>query len=148
MNVPACRHRWPRNDRSGRGPEAASSQRSDTATLGTLPRLARCFLLNGWTSIRVFIAMASTLVTRDQFNVTPQGVVHKPTEAGFIPHSGDPHSVEPASQRRTVPDGARSKDDAGTVDRVRCQEFGGKEMSGMANRNVGISSTRRPLKNG
>jgi len=92
MNVPACRHRWPRNDRSGRGPEAASSQRSDTATLGTLPRLARCFLLNGWTSIRVFIAMASTFVTRDQFNVTPQGVVHKPTEAGFIPHSGDPHS--------------------------------------------------------
>ena len=37
-------------------------------------------------------AMASTLVTRNQFNITPQGIVHKPTEAGFIPHPGDPHS--------------------------------------------------------
>ena len=41
---------------------------------------------------RVFSAMASTLVTRNQFNVTPQGVVHKPTQAAFIPHPGDPHS--------------------------------------------------------
>jgi hypothetical protein len=37
-------------------------------------------------------AMASTLVTRNQFNITPQGIVHKPTEAAFIPHPGDPHS--------------------------------------------------------
>jgi len=36
--------------------------------------------------------MASTLVTRNQFNITPQGIVHKPTEAAFIPHPGDPHS--------------------------------------------------------
>ena len=32
----------------------------------------------------------ATLVTRNQFNVTPQGVVHKPTEAAFIPSPGDP----------------------------------------------------------
>jgi hypothetical protein len=37
-------------------------------------------------------AMTSTLVTRNQFNITPQGIVHKPTEAAFIPHPGDPHS--------------------------------------------------------
>jgi hypothetical protein len=34
--------------------------------------------------------MASTLVRRDQFNVTPQGIVHKPTDAAFIPSPGDP----------------------------------------------------------
>ena len=32
----------------------------------------------------------ATLVTRNQFNVTPHGVVHKPTEAAFIPSPGDP----------------------------------------------------------
>ena len=34
----------------------------------------------------------ATLVTRNQFNVTPQGVVHKPTEAAFTPRPGDPLS--------------------------------------------------------
>jgi hypothetical protein len=34
----------------------------------------------------------ATLVTRNQFNVTLQGVVHKPTEAAFIPSPGDPFS--------------------------------------------------------
>jgi hypothetical protein len=34
----------------------------------------------------------ATLVTRNQFNVTPQGVVHKPTEAAFTPSPGDPLS--------------------------------------------------------
>ena len=34
----------------------------------------------------------ATLVTRNQFNVTPQGVVHKPTEAAFIPSPGGPLS--------------------------------------------------------
>ena len=34
----------------------------------------------------------TTLVTRNQFNVTPQGVVHKPTDAAFIPSPDDPHS--------------------------------------------------------
>jgi hypothetical protein len=30
--------------------------------------------------------MENTLVRRDQFNVTPQGIVHKPTAAAFICH--------------------------------------------------------------
>ena len=34
--------------------------------------------------------MENTLVRRDQFNVTPQGIVHKPTDAEFTPSPGDP----------------------------------------------------------
>jgi hypothetical protein len=36
--------------------------------------------------------MESNLVRRDQFNISPQGIVHKPTDAGFTPHPGDPLS--------------------------------------------------------
>ena len=36
--------------------------------------------------------MASTLVRRDQFNLTPQGITHKPTDAGFTPDPGNPLS--------------------------------------------------------
>jgi len=36
--------------------------------------------------------MESTLVRRDQFNISPAGIVHKPTEAAFTPYPGDPHS--------------------------------------------------------
>ena len=36
--------------------------------------------------------MASILVTRDQFNITPQGVSHKPTDASFVPRCGNPSS--------------------------------------------------------
>ena len=36
--------------------------------------------------------MESTLVRRDQFNITPQGIVHKPTAAAFMPYPGDPYS--------------------------------------------------------
>jgi hypothetical protein len=36
--------------------------------------------------------MPSILVTRDQFNITPQGITHKPTDASFVPHCGDPRS--------------------------------------------------------
>ena len=36
--------------------------------------------------------MANVLVRRDQFNITPQGIVHKPTDAAFTPHPGDPYS--------------------------------------------------------
>ena len=35
--------------------------------------------------------MTSTLVTRNQFNITSQGIVHKPTEAAVVPHPGNPH---------------------------------------------------------
>ena len=36
--------------------------------------------------------MASILVRRDRFNITPQGIVHKPTDAAFTPYPGDPYS--------------------------------------------------------
>jgi hypothetical protein len=34
--------------------------------------------------------MESHLVRRDQFNVSPQGIIHKPTDAAFTPYFGDP----------------------------------------------------------
>src|SRR5215207_1263566 len=36
--------------------------------------------------------MESTLVRRDQFVITPQGIVHKPTDAAFTANPGDPVS--------------------------------------------------------
>ena len=36
--------------------------------------------------------MANILVRRDQFNITPRGIVHKPTDAAFTPYPGDPYS--------------------------------------------------------
>ena len=35
--------------------------------------------------------MKTNLVRRDQFNISPQGIVHKPTDAAFTPNPGDPH---------------------------------------------------------
>jgi hypothetical protein len=36
--------------------------------------------------------MADILVRRDQSNITPKGIVHKPTDAAFTPYPGDPNS--------------------------------------------------------
>jgi hypothetical protein len=36
--------------------------------------------------------MVNTLVRRDQFNISPQGIVHKPTDAAFTPDPSDPYS--------------------------------------------------------
>ncbi len=36
--------------------------------------------------------MASIPVRRDQFNITPQSITHKPTDASFVPDRGNPHS--------------------------------------------------------
>jgi hypothetical protein len=36
--------------------------------------------------------MASILIRRDQFNITPQGILHKPTDAYFAPDCSDPSS--------------------------------------------------------
>jgi hypothetical protein len=36
--------------------------------------------------------METTLVRRDQFSISPQGIVHKPTDAAFTPDPGDPYS--------------------------------------------------------
>ena len=33
--------------------------------------------------------MENILVRRDQFNITPQGIVHKPTDASFTPYPGE-----------------------------------------------------------
>jgi hypothetical protein len=31
----------------------------------------------------------STLIRRDQFEITPEGITHKPTDAGLTPYPGD-----------------------------------------------------------
>lgn len=36
--------------------------------------------------------METLLVRRDQFTISPQGIVHKPTDAAFIPNPDDPWS--------------------------------------------------------
>jgi hypothetical protein len=36
--------------------------------------------------------MTDVLVRRDQFSITPQGIVHKPTDAAFRPDPDDPYS--------------------------------------------------------
>jgi len=36
--------------------------------------------------------MESTLVRRDQFNITPQGIIHKPTGAAFTPYPDAPYA--------------------------------------------------------
>jgi hypothetical protein len=41
---------------------------------------------------RTMVNMESSLVRRDQFNISPQGIVHKPTDAAFTPSPGDPFS--------------------------------------------------------
>jgi hypothetical protein len=38
------------------------------------------------------VSMKSSFVTRDQFDISPEGVVHKPTGAAFTPHPGDRYS--------------------------------------------------------
>jgi hypothetical protein len=36
--------------------------------------------------------MENSLVRRDQFNISPQGIIHTPTDAAFTPRPGDPYS--------------------------------------------------------
>jgi hypothetical protein len=38
------------------------------------------------------MAKETNLVRRDQFNISPQGIVHKPTDAAFTPYPGNPYS--------------------------------------------------------
>jgi hypothetical protein len=50
---------------------------------------------------RTMVKMESTLVRRDQFSITPQGIVHRPTDAAFTPNPGDPYSgIERLGQLR------------------------------------------------
>jgi hypothetical protein len=53
--------------------------------------------------------MASILVRRDQFNITPQGIIHKPTDSYFSPHAGDPYSgsIRLGQLGKVVPVGER-----------------------------------------
>lgn len=67
--------------------------------------------------------MDSNLVKRDQFNISPQGIVHKPTDAAFTPYPGDPLSgTTRLGTGRPIRVSANSSnsaaDDAGAVDRV------------------------------
>ena len=36
--------------------------------------------------------MENMLVRRDQFSITPQGIIHRPTDAAFTPNPGNPFS--------------------------------------------------------
>jgi hypothetical protein len=53
--------------------------------------------------------MASILIRRDQFNITPQGIVHKPTDSHFAPHAGDPYTgnIHLGQVGNVVPGGER-----------------------------------------
>jgi hypothetical protein len=55
----------------------------------------------------------STLVRRDQFDITPRGIVHRPTDAAFTPSPGDPHSgiVRIGQLGNKVPNGSGFKSD-------------------------------------
>jgi hypothetical protein len=35
--------------------------------------------------------MSPTLVQREQFQVSPKGIIHTPTGATYVPHPGAPH---------------------------------------------------------
>ena len=70
---------------------APSHGRAVPSALGTLPSIPTLRVVRPPDRREYATAMAA-LVTRSQFNVTPQGVVHKPTEAAFIPSPGDPLS--------------------------------------------------------
>jgi hypothetical protein len=58
-------------------------------------------------------AMENTLVRRDQFNISPQGIVHKPTDAAFTPDPGDPYSgIDRLGQLRSeTPNGSEFRSD-------------------------------------
>jgi hypothetical protein len=68
---------------------APSHGRVVPSALGTLPSIPTLRVVR-LPDRREYATAMATLVTRNQFNVTPQGVVHKPTEAAFIPSPGDP----------------------------------------------------------
>ena len=75
--------------------------------------------------------MESILVRRDQFNITPQGIVHKPTDAAFTPNPGDPYTGihrlgqlgNETSKGSGFQDRRRSSDDARALGRIRRQQL-------------------------
>ena len=49
--------------------------------------------------------MADKLIRRDQFNITPAGIIHKPTDAAFTPFPGDPFSGTTRAGHRDLANG-------------------------------------------
>jgi hypothetical protein len=76
--------------------------------------------------------MESTLVRRDQFSISRQGIIHKPTDAAFTPHFGDPRkgTIRLGSLRNRHPNGNGYRpDDVQRImrelwARIRCREPG------------------------
>jgi hypothetical protein len=52
--------------------------------------------------------MASTPVSKDQFEINKNGITHEPTGANFTPHPGSPHSGNAnwANLGNVLPNGA------------------------------------------
>jgi hypothetical protein len=72
--------------------------------------------------------MASILIRRDQFNITPEGIVHKPTDSHFAPHADDPYtgSIRLCQVGNVVPVGERydvEEDNDPALDGVRRCKF-------------------------
>jgi len=68
----------------------------------------------------------STLVRRDQFNITPRGIIHKPTDAAFTPRLDDPYSgIVHLGQLRNQPgDGSGfNRDDVERIMRELWSEY-------------------------
>ena len=57
--------------------------------------------------------METILVRRDQFAISPSGIIHKPTDAAFTPHPGDPFSgiTRLGQLGNTGPNGCRFRAD-------------------------------------
>jgi hypothetical protein len=73
---------------AGKVPALASSVTSDT----TLGPFMFGLVLDPSAGRYAKAIMERCLVRRDQFNISPQGIVHKPTDAAFTPYPGDPFS--------------------------------------------------------
>lgn len=106
-------------------PETPHIRSDEAGTLAVIPelRLRR-------TSSPVSNAMANTLVTRNQFNITPQGIeadrgrLHPGSRRSTFRHCPLGSAWQPAPQRQSLRVGGRSEDDARTVGGVRCRESG------------------------
>jgi hypothetical protein len=65
-------------------PEQVPADLFNPASLSRIER-SRAARQSQWRS-----TVASILIRRDQFNITPEGIVHKPTDSHFAPRADDP----------------------------------------------------------
>jgi hypothetical protein len=94
--------------------------------------------------------MARILIRRDQFNITPQGITHKPTDASFVPQFGDHHSGsmrlgQLGSVTSTGDNYDPDEDDEAALGRVCRGQFGSvqrqrKDHAGTLHQWVGLKS--------